>query len=248
MLKINDLKVSIEENRILNGIDLEVKSGEIHALMGHNGSGKSTLAQVLMGHPGYTADEGTVFFENRNLLELEPDQRAGLGLFLSFQYPSEISGVNISSYLRMLYNKRHNEKLSPVAFRKVLKEKMELLHLNEGLVNRYLNEGFSGGEKKRMEMLQMLILEPKLSVLDETDSGLDIDALKIVTNAIDYLHKEKGMSVLLITHYSRVLKYLEPDTVHVIKDGRIVKSGGKDLAHQIEEHGYDYILDSNNGF
>ena len=248
MLKVNNLKVSIEGNRILNGINLEVKSGEIHALMGHNGSGKSTLAQVLMGHPGYKVEEGTDFFENQNLLELEPDQRANLGLFLSFQYPSEISGVNISSYLRMLYNKRHNEKLSPVAFRKVLKEKMELLKMSEDLMNRYLNEGFSGGEKKRMEMLQMLVLEPKLAVLDETDSGLDIDALKIVTKAIEYLHKEKSMSVFLITHYSRVLKYLEPDSVHVMKDGQIVKSGGKDLAHQIEDHGYDYILDSNNGF
>ena len=242
MFRINGLKVSVEGNKILNGINLEIKAGEIHALMGHNGSGKSTLAQVLMGHPGYKVEQGSVVFEKNNLLDLEPDQRANLGLFLSFQYPSEISGVNISSYLRMIYNKRNNEKLSPVAFRKILKEKMELLKMNEDFMNRYLNEGFSGGEKKRMEMLQMLVIEPKLAILDETDSGLDIDALKVVTGAIEHLHKAKGMAVLLITHYSRVLKYLEPDMVHVMKNGQIVKSGGKDLAHQIEDYGYDSIL------
>ena len=239
MLKIKDLKVSINDLdlKILKGVDLEVKERKVTVLMGPNGSGKSTLAQALMGHPMYEV-EGTVTFEGEDLLEQEPDERALNGLFLSFQYPSEVTGVTISSFLRLIYNKRHNQKLTPIKFRQLLSEKMKLLNMDEGFMHRYLNEGFSGGEKKRMEMLQMLVLEPKLAILDETDSGLDVDALKVVGKAVNYLMKEKGMTVFLITHYTRILKYIEPDTVYVMQDGKITQQGGKQLAHDLEDSGY----------
>lgn len=242
MLKIENLQVKIEDKKILNGVTLEIPKNEIHVLMGKNGSGKSTLAQALMGHPTYEVTEGQVLLDGKDLLDMEPNERALAGLFLSFQYPSEIPGVTISSYLRMIYNKKHSVNLSPVKFRALLKDQMAVLDIPEEFSTRYLNEGFSGGEKKRMEMLQMLILEPKISILDETDSGLDVDALKVVSESVNKLKKQTGMSVLLITHYSRILKHIEPDYVHIMQDGKIVQSGGKDLAHSIEENGYDRYL------
>lgn len=240
MLKIKDLHVEIEDKEILKGLNLEVPAGEVHVLMGPNGSGKSTLAQTLMGHPAYTVTSGSVDFEGKDLLEMEPSERSLAGLFLSFQYPSEIPGVSIANFLRMVYNKRHSDQpaLPPVKFRDLLKEKMAILNMDESFMTRYLNEGFSGGEKKRMEMLQMLVLEPSLAVLDETDSGLDIDALKVVSDAVNYLKREKNMGVLVITHYTRILNHISPDFVHVIKDGKIVKSGDKALADELEAQGY----------
>lgn len=237
-LIIKDLEVSAQDQQIIKGVSLTLKEGEINVLMGPNGSGKSTLAQVLMGHPGFEAEEGQAFFEGVEILDLEPDERAAKGIFLSFQYPSEVPGVTISSYLRMIYNKRFDENLTPVRFRKMIKEKMGMLGIDESFLDRYLNEGFSGGEKKRMEILQMLVLEPKLAILDETDSGLDIDAIKIVSDSINKLHKKTNMTVLLITHYSRILKYIEPDKVFVMQEGKITKSGGKELAQELEERGY----------
>jgi len=238
ILKIRDLEVSIEDNKIIKGISLALEKGKIHVLMGPNGSGKSTLAQVLMGHPGFVVDAGEVLFKGEDILDLAPDERAGKGIFLSFQYPSEVPGVTISSYLRMIYNKRFRENLSPVKFRTLVKEKMKLLEMDEGFLERYLNEGFSGGEKKRMEILQMLVLEPKLAILDETDSGLDIDAIKVVANAVNTIHGRTKMTILLITHYSRILKYIEPDAVFVMQDGEITRSGGRELADALEESGY----------
>ena len=238
MLTIKGLKVDIDEKEILKGIDLDLEDNKVHVLMGPNGSGKSTLAQALMGHPEYVVTEGSVFLDNETLLELSPDERSIAGLFLSFQYPSEVPGVTISNFLRMVYNKRHEENLSPVRFRKILKEKMGLLDMDESFMHRYLNEGFSGGEKKRMEILQMLVLEPKFVILDETDSGLDIDALQVVSRGLNTLKEKTGMGVIVITHYTRILNYVEPDFVHVMKDGLIVKSGGKDLAEELEDQGY----------
>lgn len=238
MLKVNNLHINIGDKEIVKNLSLELTSGKVYALMGQNGSGKSTLAQTLMGHPAYTITSGTATLGGKNLLEMEPNSRALLGLFLSFQYPSEVTGVNIASYLRLIYNKKHNQKLSPVAFRKLLKEKMNILEIKEDIMNRYLNEGFSGGEKKRMEMLQMLVLEPSVAILDETDSGLDIDALKIVANAVKYLKEKVGTTFLIITHYTRILNYIEPDTVFIMRDGQIVKTGDKSLAHELEAKGY----------
>jgi len=238
MLEIKNLHVKTADKEIVKGLDLQIGENQIHAIMGPNGSGKSTLASTLMGHPGYEVTEGEVLFLDENLLELEADERAAKGLFLSFQYPSEVEGVNISSYLRMIYNKSHGTKVSPVKFREILKEKMEILDIKEEFINRYLNDGFSGGEKKRMEMLQMLILEPKLAILDETDSGLDVDALKVVSKAVNFLVENQKMSVILITHYTRILNYIKPEFVHVLKDGRIIKEGGEELAHEIESQGY----------
>jgi Fe-S cluster assembly ATP-binding protein len=238
MLEIKNLDVSVEKKDIIHGLNLKIGSSEIHALMGQNGSGKSTLAQAVMGHPKYEVTSGEIVFDGKNVLEMEPNERAKAGLFLSFQYPSEVAGVNINSYLRLIYNKRFDLKVSPVKFREILKDKLEVLEMKPEFLTRHLNEGFSGGEKKRMEMLQMLVLEPKLAILDEVDSGLDIDALKVVSNAVNYLAKEKGMSVLIITHYTRILKYVHPNFVHVMKDGNIVKSGGADLADELEAKGY----------
>ena len=263
MFKIKNLKASIEDKQILKGIDLELEKGKVHVIMGPNGSGKSTLAQVLMGNPSYEVDEGSVSLDSKifgefedDYLELEPNERSLAGIFLSFQYPSEIPGVSIANYLRLIYNKHKQiafeaeqsakgtdseEKyrpLSPVRFRKVLKEYLDILEIPEEFMDRYLNEGFSGGEKKRMEILQMLVTSPKLAILDETDSGLDVDALKVVSKGVNKLLKETDLTVLLITHYTRILKYIEPDYVHILQDGKIVKSGGKDLAHELEEKGY----------
>lgn len=239
MLTIKDLKVRIDEKEILKGVNLSILPNKIHVLMGQNGSGKSTLAQAIMGHPKYEVTQGQIELDGQDLLEMETDERALSGVFLSFQYPSEIPGVTISSFLRMVYNKVHGTKLTPVKFRAILKEKADILGIDETMLSRYLNDGFSGGEKKRMEMLQMLVMEPKLVILDETDSGLDIDALKTVSQSVNILKNQTSMSVLLITHYTRILKYIVPDMVHIMSDGKIVKEGGKDLAHGLEEHGYE---------
>ncbi len=238
MFETKDLKISIDTKEIIHGIDLKIKKGEIHALMGQNGSGKSTLAQVIMGHPNYHATSGEIKFEGKNVLEMDPTERAKTGIFLSFQYPSEVAGVNINSYLRMIYNKKNDASVSPVKFREILKEKLEILDIKPDFLNRYLNEGFSGGEKKRMEMLQMLVLEPKLAILDEVDSGLDIDALKIVAKAVSYLNEKAKTGFLIITHYARILSHINPSRVHVMKDGLIVKSGGPNLAEELEKTGY----------
>ena len=242
MLRIKNLHIKVEEKEIINGLDLKIGENEVHALMGPNGSGKSTLAQTLMGHPKYEIISGEIIFNGKNILELDTTERASQGIFLAFQYPSEIPGVSIANFLRLTFNnkmKREGGKeLSPAAFRKLLKEKMDILHMNESFMNRYLNEGFSGGEKKRMEILQLLILEPKLAILDETDSGLDIDALKIVAEGVNHLRQNAKLSVLVITHYARVLNYLKPDFVHVVKDGRIVREGGYELAEELEKIGY----------
>jgi Fe-S cluster assembly ATP-binding protein len=250
-LEIKNLHARIEDNEILRGVNLTVKSGEIHALMGPNGSGKSTLAYVLMGHPSYEVTEGEVLLDGENILELEPDERAHAGLFLAFQYPTAIPGVNVANMLRLSVNavkkarfaKEHGEeaefKAPPVPeFRKRLVEKMNILKMDRSFMGRYLNEGFSGGEKKRMEILQLALLRPRIAVLDETDSGLDIDALKAVATGIDKLIGP-DLGVLLITHYQRILNYITPDHVHVLMGGRIVKSGGAELAKELEEKGYE---------
>ncbi|KKS59967.1 Fe-S cluster assembly ATPase SufC [candidate division WWE3 bacterium RIFOXYD1_FULL_43_17] len=237
-LEIKNLKSGIEQKEILKGVDLALKAGEVHTLMGRNGSGKSTLAQTLMGSPTYNVLGGTVQVLGKDILNLETTERAKTGLFLSFQYPSEIPGVKVYSYLRMLHNKSHEDKLSPKMFREYLGKKMEVLEMDPTFADRFLNEGFSGGEKKRMEMLQMLMLEPKVIILDEVDSGLDIDAIKIVSRAVNYLIEEHNSSVLLITHYSRILNYIKPDFVHIMLDGKIVKTGGEEVASHLEEYGY----------
>lgn len=238
MLKITNLHVKIEDKEILHGVNLEIAKGKVYALMGQNGSGKSTLAQTLMGHPAYTIISGDVALKELNVLAMDPTQRSQAGLFLSFQYPSEIPGVTISSFLRMIYNKRFKQNISPANFRKLIKEKMTILDMKEDFLGRYLNEGFSGGEKKRMEMLQMLALEPEIAILDETDSGLDVDALKVVAKAVNYLKEKTGMGVLVITHYTRILNHIEPDVVFIMKEGQIVKEGTKGLAHELESKGY----------
>jgi len=225
MLNIKDLKVKIGDQKVLKGIDLKVKEGEIHVLMGPNGSGKSTLSQSLMGNPDYKA-KGDLTLNKKDLLDMNVENRFLNGLFLSFQHPVEIPGVSVSNFLRMAYNKKFGKDLSPIKFRKLLAEKMVLLDLGEEFAERYLNDGFSGGEKKKMEVLQMLMLKPTIAVIDEIDSGLDVDSLKAVANAIKLLQKESNMGILLITHYTRILKYIVPDYVHIMKDGKIVESGG----------------------
>jgi len=237
-LEIKNLRSGIEQKEILKGVDLTIKPKEVHALMGRNGSGKSTLAQTLMGSPTYKVLEGSAKIFGKDILELETTERAKTGLFLSFQYPSEIPGVKVYSFLRMIYNKSHEAKLSPRMFREFLEKKIEVLEMDPSFSDRFLNEGFSGGEKKRMEMLQMLMLEPKVIILDEVDSGLDIDAIKVVSRAVNYLIEEHNSSVLLITHYSRILNYIKPDFVHVMLDGKIVKTGGEEVASHLEEYGY----------
>jgi Fe-S cluster assembly ATP-binding protein len=244
ILKIRDLraKVADEDIEILKGVDLELHEGEIHAIMGPNGSGKSTLAKVLAGHPGYEATGGSVQFRDEDLLELEPDERAQEGVFLAFQYPVEIPGVSIANFLRTALQARleEGEELDLFDFQDELLERMELLDMEPAFAERPVNDGFSGGEKKRNEILQMAVLKPALAVLDETDSGLDIDALKIVANGVNKLHGENSrMTVLLITHYQRLLNYIQPDFVHVMVDGRIVRSGGPEVAIELEEGGYE---------
>jgi Fe-S cluster assembly ATP-binding protein len=245
-LVIKDLQVSIEGKEILKGVNLTIKQGEVHAIMGPNGTGKSTLAYTLMGHPSYTVTGGEVWFKGKNLLELEPDERSRAGIFLAFQYPVSIPGVTVANFLRTAVNARRRaanpeDKGVPIPeFRKMLKEKMELLKMDNAFAGRYLNEGFSGGEKKRAEILQMAALKPEIAILDETDSGLDIDALRIVSEGVNALSGPE-MGVLVITHYQRLLNYIKPQYVHIMMGGRIVESGGPDLALHLEEAGYDWV-------
>jgi Fe-S cluster assembly ATP-binding protein len=245
-LVINNLHASIEGKEILKGFNLTIRPGEVHALMGPNGTGKSTLAYVLMGHPSYEVTEGEVIFKGQNILELEPDQRSHLGIFLAFQYPIAIPGVTVANFLRTALNARRKavnpeDKGMPIPeFRRILKSKMDLLKMDHAFAGRYLNEGFSGGEKKRAEILQMATLEPQIAVLDETDSGLDIDALRIVSEGVNALRGPK-MGALVITHYQRILNYIKPDYVHIMLGGRVVESGGAELALHLEEHGYDWL-------
>ena len=261
-LVIADLEVSIGDKKILKGVNLTVRQGEVHALMGPNGSGKASLAYTLMGHPDYCADTGTITWRGHDLLKgatpigMSPDKRARLGLFLAFQYPSAIPGVTVASFLRNIYNAVHHPKQVgaegedaikytgiPLAkFRRMMEEKMALLRMDPSFASRYVNEGFSGGEKKRLEMLQMAVLNPALAILDETDSGLDIDALRTVAEGINATLSPE-MGVLMITHYQRMLNYVTPDHVHVLMDGRIVMSGGEELSHQLEANGYDWVRD-----
>ena len=240
MLKIENLHAEIDGQEILRGLDLEINQGEIHAIMGPNGSGKSTLSNVLMGHPRYEVTDGNVTFFGQDIFELEADERAKLGMFLAFQYPSEVPGVSVANFLRTAVNSVRETPLTPMEMYKLIQEKMRFLQMDPKFAERYLNEGFSGGEKKRNEILQMLMLNPKLSIMDETDSGLDIDALQVVSKGVNAL-KGPEFSALIITHYNRILRYIEPDHVHVMLDGRIVTSGEKDLALTLEEKGYDWV-------
>ncbi|MBA3755283.1 MAG: Fe-S cluster assembly ATPase SufC [Nitrosomonas sp.] len=244
ILSVQGLRASINGTEILKGIDLTVKTGEIHAIMGLNGSGKSTFAKVLAGHSAYEITAGSIQFEGKNLLELPPEERARAGLFLAFQYPIEIPGVANTQFLRLAYNtvqtQRGKEELDPLEFDDFVREKMKLLDMKPDFLDRSVNEGFSGGEKKRNEILQMALLEPKLSILDETDSGLDIDALKIVANGVNQI-ANKNNAIILVTHYQRLLDYIVPDFVHVMQAGRIVMTGGKELALELETRGYDWI-------
>ncbi|MCI0330411.1 MAG: Fe-S cluster assembly ATPase SufC [candidate division Zixibacteria bacterium] len=244
MLEIKNLRVAVGGKEILKGINLSVNAGEVHAVMGPNGSGKSTLAQVLAGHPTFQVIEGEVTYEGRNLLEMMPEDRAKEGVFMAFQYPVEIPGVSNAYFLRSAYNEirkhRGEEELDAMEFLKLLRQRAKLMNIDESLLNRPVNEGFSGGEKKKNEVFQMAVLEPKLAILDETDSGLDIDALKVVAEGVNQLRRPERATVL-ITHYQRILNYITPDYVHVLVDGKIVRSGGKELALELEEKGYDWV-------
>ncbi|HVJ27037.1 MAG TPA: Fe-S cluster assembly ATPase SufC [Vicinamibacterales bacterium] len=244
MLKIKNLQVKAEDKQILNGIDLQVRAGEVHAIMGPNGSGKSTLARALSGHPEYEVTGGEVLFEGKDLLEMDPDTRAREGIFMAFQYPVEIAGVNNAYFLKAAVNAKRKHfgqpELDAMEFMQLIQEKSKLLEINQSMLQRAVNEGFSGGEKKRNEIFQMALLEPKLCVLDETDSGLDIDALKIVSNGVNAMRRD-DRAFIVVTHYQRLLEYIVPDYVHVLSGGRIVKSGGKDLALELEQKGYGWI-------
>lgn len=244
MLEIKNLHAGVDGAAILKGIDLNIDAGEVHAIMGPNGSGKSTLAQVLAGHPAYEVTEGSVLYEDRDLLDLEPEERACAGLFMAFQYPVEIHGITNAYFLRAAMNAKRKcqglEELDPIDFMDLLEEKLEVIGWTDSLMERPVNHGFSGGEKKRNEILQMAVLEPKLAVLDETDSGLDIDALKAVAEAVNKLRRPDN-ATLLVTHYQRLLNFIVPDYVHVLVRGRIVKSGGKELALELESRGYDWV-------
>ena len=240
MLKIESLHVEIDGQEIVKGLDLEVGEGEIHAIMGPNGSGKSTLANVLMGHPRYEVTGGSITFRGADIFELEPDERAKLGMFLAFQYPSEVPGVSVANFLRTAVNSVREEELSPMDMYRLLQEKMKIMQMDPRFAERYLNEGFSGGEKKRNEILQMLMLDPRLAIMDETDSGLDIDALQVVARGVNELRGPE-FSAVIITHYQRILRYMEPDHVHVMLDGRLVTSGGKELALDLEDKGYEWV-------
>jgi Fe-S cluster assembly ATP-binding protein len=248
MLEIRNLYASVDGNEILKGINLKVNKGEVHAIMGPNGSGKSTLAKVLAGHPQYEVTQGEVVYEGRDLLEMSPDERAREGLFMAFQYPIEVPGVSNAQFLRLAYNEKQKhlgeEELDPLEFKDLLKERAKLVEMDASFMTRSVNEGFSGGEKKRNEILQMAVLDPKLAVLDETDSGLDIDALRIVAEGVNKLHSP-DKAVIVVTHYQRLLNYIIPDFVHVLSGGRIVKEGGKELALELEAKGYDWLKNGN---
>ncbi|MDP3970321.1 MAG: Fe-S cluster assembly ATPase SufC [bacterium] len=247
ILEIKELKVSIEDKEVLHGINLSVPVSEVHVVMGPNGSGKTTLAQSLMGHPKYIVNSGEAFFHGQDILKLTADKRSQLGIFLAFQYPKEVPGVKLLSYLRTIYNSKQKaqdpkfKRLTMFKFKEMLNEKMDLLNIDSAFIERYLNSGFSGGEKKKSEMLQMLLLEPEIAILDETDSGLDVDALKTVCKTINDVKKKTGMGVLLITHYNKILDYLNMDYAHVMIDGKIVQSGGKEFAAKVEDQGYDWL-------
>jgi Fe-S cluster assembly ATP-binding protein len=251
-LEIRDLHVNIEGKEILKGVNLKLPQGEVHAIMGPNGTGKSTLAYTLMGHPAYEVTSGEVLLNGQNVLELKSDERSRAGIFLAFQYPTAIPGVTVANFIRTALNSRRralnpDDKGMPIPeFRKFLKEKMDLLRMDHAFAGRYLNEGFSGGEKKRAEILQMAMLKPEVAILDETDSGLDIDALRIVSEGVNTL-RGPDLGVLLITHYQRILNYIKPDVVHVMMGGRIVETGGPDLALSLEEHGYEWVKDKLDG-
>ena len=244
MLEIRNLHASAGEKPILRGISLTVNAGEVHAVMGPNGSGKSTLAQVLAGHPAYEVTAGEVFYEGENLLELDPEERAQKGVFLAFQYPVEIPGVSNAYFLRSAYNElrkaRGEDEVDPLDFLDVMEQKLQLVHMSDDMLQRSVNTGFSGGEKKRNEILQMAVLDPKLAILDETDSGLDIDALRVVAEGVNAMRRADNATIV-VTHYQRLLNYIVPDFVHVLAGGRIVKSGGKELAEELEQKGYDWI-------
>jgi len=252
MLEIRNLHASIKDQEILKGVDLTVKQGEVHALMGPNGTGKSTLANVLMGSPAYEVTEGQILFKGQEISELAPDERARMGIFLAFQYPVAIPGVSVANFLRTAINARRkvdnpdDKGISVPDFRKLLKSKMDMLEMSHEFAGRYLNDGFSGGEKKRAEILQLATLEPSIAILDETDSGLDIDALRIVASGVNALAGPK-LGVLVITHYQRILRYIQPHYVHIMLDGRIAETGGAELAEHLEEHGYDWLRERSNG-
>ncbi len=245
LLEIRDLRVEVEGQEILKGVNLDIEPGKIHAIMGPNGSGKSSLVMSLMGHPKYEITGGSVKFNGEDLLEMEVAERNLSGLFLAFQHPREIQGVNLTTFLHTMYNAHQSHKdseykpLSVFKFKKLMKERVHGLKVNPTFLNRSLNHGFSGGEKKKMEILQMSVAEPKLAMLDEIDSGLDVDALRSVCESVTAYHQQSQMGVLMVTHYQRILKYIEPDRIHVIKDGRVVKSGGKEFAAELEESGYE---------
>ncbi len=244
LLEVKNLHAGIDGKEILKGLNLQVKTGEVHAIMGPNGSGKSTLSKVLAGHPSYEVISGEVLYEGKNLLELEPDERAREGVFMAFQYPVEVPGVSNSQFLRLAYNEKMkhigDEELDPLEFNDYLKEKAKVVDMDPQFFKRSVNEGFSGGEKKRNEILQMAVLEPKLAILDETDSGLDIDALRIVAEGVNKLRSDDN-AIILVTHYQRLLNFIVPDMVHVLAGGKIVKEGGKELALELEEKGYDWV-------
>lgn len=241
LLEIRNLHVAVDDKEILKGVNLTINRGEIHALMGRNGSGKSTLAATLMGHPRYEVTKGEVFFEGRNLLEMEVDERARAGIFLAFQYPVAIPGVSVANFLRSALKSLRGEEMSAREFRNALKEEFRALRMPDNFASRYVNEGFSGGEKKRLEIVQMGLIQPKLAILDETDSGLDIDGVRIVSENVNRIAGE-DTGVLLITHYQRILRYIRPHFVHVMVDGRIIRSGDESLAHELEQRGYDWLL------
>lgn len=249
LLEVKNLFVAIDGQTILKGLNLQIEKGEVHAIMGPNGSGKSTLAKVLAGHPSYEVTKGEVLYEGKNLLDLDPDERAREGVFMAFQYPVEVPGVSNSQFLRLAYNEKMKhtggEELDPLEFNDLLKERAKIVEMSPEFFKRSVNQGFSGGEKKRNEILQMAVLEPKLALLDETDSGLDIDALRIVAGGVNQLRSD-DKAIVLVTHYQRLLNYIVPDYVHVLAGGKIVKQGGKELALELEEKGYDWVKAAGN--
>jgi Fe-S cluster assembly ATP-binding protein len=240
-LIVQDLHVNVEGKEILKGVNLTIPTGEVHALMGPNGSGKSTLAYTLMGHPKYEVTQGQIIFRGEDIRDLEPDERARRGIFLAFQYPTSIPGVSMGNFLRLAVKSVQGKEMSVLAFRKLVQEKMKILKMDDAFLSRYVNDGFSGGEKKRAEILQMALLQPKIAIMDETDSGLDIDALRTVSEGINAL-RSPDLGVLIITHYQRILNYIKPDVVHVLLDGRVVRSGQGELVEALEARGYDWLI------